>query len=86
MRRVTIVDAHRPDNLIETGYYDTSPGSSGNGYNGCWGVYPYFSNSLIAASDIEEGLFILQPDYQRASHLEGSILRGNRHAASWFSG
>ena len=70
---VTIVDAHRPDNLIETGYYDTSPFPSGNGYNGCWGVYPYFSNDLIAASDIEEGLFILQPDYQRASYLEGVV-------------
>ncbi len=70
---ITIVDGHKPDNLIEVGYYDTSPFESANGFNGCWGVYPYFSDGLMIGSDIEEGLFILQPDYQRASYLEGIV-------------
>ena len=71
---ITVVDAHQPDNLIEVGYYDTSPFESDNGFNGCWGVYPYFTDGLMIGSDIEEGLFILQPDYQRASYLEGVVM------------
>ena len=69
---VTITDATHPDNLIETGWYDTSP-LSGNGFNGCWGVYPYLPSGLIIATDMEEGLFILQPTYQQASYLEGTV-------------
>jgi choice-of-anchor B domain-containing protein len=70
---VTVVDAHKPDNLIQVGHYDTSPFSSASGFNGCWGVYPYFSDSIIVASDIEEGLFVLEADFERAAYLEGIL-------------
>jgi choice-of-anchor B domain-containing protein len=71
---VTIVDAHRPNNLIEVGYFDTSPfnGEEG-GFGGCWGVYPYFPSGRIVASDRQEGLFVLNPQYKRACYLEGNI-------------
>ena len=69
---VTLVDVSRPHNLIQTGYYDTSP-LSGNSYNGCWGVYPYLPSGILLASDIEGGLFVLNPDYVPACHLEGVI-------------
>jgi choice-of-anchor B domain-containing protein len=75
---VTIVDALHPDNLIETGHYDTSP-QSGNGFNGCWGVYPYFESDIIVASDIEEGLFVLKPNYTRAAYLEGTVVDSAFH-------
>ena len=67
-----IVDAHEPDNLIEVGNYDTSFDFTMD-YHGAWGAYPYFPSGLIAISDIENGLFILRPTYQRASYLEGRI-------------
>lgn len=70
---VTVVDAHRPDNLIQVGQYDTSPFASASGFNGCWGVFPYFDDSTVLASDIEEGLFVLHADYQRAAYLEGFL-------------
>ncbi len=70
---VTIIDAARPSNLVETGRYDTSPLPPASGFGGCWGVYPYFSSGLIAATDIEEGLFILEPEYHRAAYLEGTV-------------
>ncbi|MFT7587973.1 MAG: choice-of-anchor B domain-containing protein [Limisphaerales bacterium] len=70
---ITVVDAKRPQNLIETGRFDTSPFPSQGSFNGCWGVDPYLPSGLILASDIEEGLFVLQPEYQRASWLEGTI-------------
>jgi choice-of-anchor B domain-containing protein len=69
---VTIHDVSRPNNIIETGHFDTSP-LSGAGYNGCWGVYPFLASSLILATDIEEGLFVLQPNYVRGAYLEGVI-------------
>lgn len=74
---VTIVDANRPENLVETGYYDTSPFAPGDGYEGCWGVYPYFATGTIIASDRQEGLFVLQPNYKRACYIEGNVTESN---------
>lgn len=70
---VTIVDAHRPDNLVEVGHYDTSPFPSGDGFEGCWGVYPYFPSGNIVCSDRQEGLFVLTPTLKRACYLEGKV-------------
>jgi choice-of-anchor B domain-containing protein len=70
---ITIVDAKRPHNLIQSGNYDTSPLPPGPGFEGCWGVYPYFKSGLIVASDRFEGLFVLKPNYVRACYLEGLV-------------
>lgn len=75
----TIVDANRPGNLIETGYYDSSP-FSGNGFNGVWGTYPYLPSGHILSTDIEEGLFVLFSEYVQGCYLEGIVsdsLTGN---------
>ncbi len=69
---VTIVDAHRPQNLVEVGKFDTSPLATPE-FKGCWGVYPYLPSGIILASDMQEGLFVLQPDYQRGCYLEGNV-------------
>lgn len=70
---VVVLDASQPDELVETGRYDTSPYLSGSGYNGCWGVYPYLPSGNILAADIERGLFVLTPDYKRAVHIRGTV-------------
>ncbi|MEX2588729.1 MAG: choice-of-anchor B family protein [Chitinophagales bacterium] len=70
---VNLVDATRPDNLVETGRYDTSPFPSRGTYDGCWGTYPYLPSGNILASDIQEGLFVFTPTYTRACYLEGTI-------------
>ncbi|MBK8045039.1 MAG: choice-of-anchor B family protein [Haliscomenobacter sp.] len=57
---VVLTDAHRPQNLIETGRYDTYPQSK-QGFEGCWGAYPYLPSGLLLASDISTGLYVLQP-------------------------
>lgn len=76
----TIVDAARPDNLVQVGNYDTYPGGSGSGFFGCWGVYPYLPSGNIIASNINDvpnsstgKLFVLTPTYVRACYLEGTI-------------
>ena len=78
----TIVDATRPDNLVQVGNYDIYPGDAGSGFEGCWGVYPYFPSGTIIASVITAigtnngELWIMQPDYVRACYLEGRIRNG----------
>jgi choice-of-anchor B domain-containing protein len=70
---VTIHDADRPGNLIEVGFFDTSPDYSGDGYDGCWGVYPFLPSGNIIAADIQEGLYVLDIDYKRACYVEGVV-------------
>ncbi|MFT5337337.1 MAG: choice-of-anchor B domain-containing protein [Luteibaculaceae bacterium] len=70
---VTIHDVQDPSNVIEVGHFDTSPNYEGNGFNGCWGVYPWLPSGLIIASDIEEGLYVLNPNYQRGKVLIGVV-------------
>lgn len=69
---VVVVDNDRPNNLIEVAKYDFSD-FEGDGFHGCWGVYPYLPSGNIIASDIETGLWVLTPNYQRACYLEGTV-------------
>ncbi len=69
---VTIVDAHRPQNLVQVAQYDTY-GGSGTGFQGCWGVYPYLPSGNLICSSITDTLFILTPQYVRACYLEGTM-------------
>jgi choice-of-anchor B domain-containing protein len=70
---IAIFDVTRKNNLQEVGNYDTSPSFTGDGFNGAWGVWPYLPSGNIIASDIETGLWILQPTYQRSCYLEGLV-------------
>jgi choice-of-anchor B domain-containing protein len=70
---VSVVDASNPSNLIEVGYYDTSTGYSGNGFNGAWGTYPFLPSGNILVSDIENGLYVIEPKYGNASFIEGYV-------------
>ncbi len=70
---ITLVDASRPNNLVEVAYFDSSPQFSGDGFNGAWGVYPYLPSGNILISDIERGMHVVTPTYKRASYLEGVI-------------
>jgi len=69
---VVITDVSRPTNMIKVGAYDTFFGGNG-GTNGCWGAYPYLPSGLVLATDRANGLFVLQPNYQRACWLEGTV-------------
>lgn len=69
---VTVHDITYPHNMVEVGHYDTYPQQT-TSYDGCWGAYPYLPSGLILATDISEGLFVLNPNYQQAAYLEGTI-------------
>jgi choice-of-anchor B domain-containing protein len=77
---VSIVDISNPSNLIEVGYYDTSDDFSGNGFNGAWGAYPWLPSGNILVTDIENGLYIIEPKYTNASFVEGIVTDANTGA------
>ncbi|NNF01339.1 MAG: choice-of-anchor B family protein [Bacteroidia bacterium] len=70
---VTIHDASRPHNLCQVGYNDTYTAGGGNGFQGCWGVYPYLPSGNIIASDRNTGLKVLSPTYVRGCYVEGNV-------------
>jgi choice-of-anchor B domain-containing protein len=76
---VVITDAQRPGNLVEVGRYDTYAGSE-RGFYGCWGAFPFLPSGILLASDIQSGLYVLQPKYQRACYLEGSVRDASSNA------
>lgn len=57
---VTIFDISDATNPQRIAHYDTYSNTDYSGYNGCWGVYPYFPSGTIIASDGLNGLFILK--------------------------
>jgi len=58
---IQIFDISDPNDIDVVAYYDTYPDNTGyDGYDGCWGVYPYFPSGLIVASDMTYGLFVLE--------------------------
>ncbi|MEL6140658.1 MAG: carboxypeptidase regulatory-like domain-containing protein, partial [Bacteroidota bacterium] len=67
-----IVDVSVPDNGIEVAYYDTWLGGDG-GFNGSWGAYPFLPSGLVLATDIANGLFVIEVDYKRGARLKGLI-------------
>lgn len=85
---VVIADVSRPGNMVVTGRYDTYPAGGGGGFEGCWGVYPYFTNSdIIIASNLGTNtnpyngqLYILTPTYTRGCHLEGVVRDASNNA------
>ncbi len=57
---VQIYDISNPTNPTQVAYYDTYPQALNySGYQGCWGVYPYLPSGIVLASDISNGLFVL---------------------------
>lgn len=69
---IVVHDAHDPSNLIKLGSFDTYVGQT-PGFDGCWGVYPFFASNKAVSADITEGLFILQINYAPAASLVGVV-------------
>jgi choice-of-anchor B domain-containing protein len=69
---VEIVDASVPDILVEVAYYDHWYGGDG-GFFGSWGAYPFLPSGLVLSTDIENGLFVVEVNYQRAARLRGIV-------------
>ena len=60
---VQIFDISNPSNVTRTGYFDCAPANCPTcpypDYSGCWGVYVDLPSGIILASDMQDGLFVL---------------------------
>jgi choice-of-anchor B domain-containing protein len=77
---VVITDITRPTNPVNVGWYDTFAQGTGGGFDGCWGVYPFFPSGNLVCSDITNGLYVLQPTYVRACYFEGTVIDSTTNA------
>lgn len=69
---VQVFDLTDPENVQKVGYYDTEPNNTNyQGFTGCWGVYPFFPSGNIIASDMNNGLFVLDANALELPPLEG---------------
>ncbi|MFO0873714.1 MAG: choice-of-anchor B family protein [Phycisphaerales bacterium] len=53
-----LVDVSNPLAPVETGFFDTFPGSDSANFNGLWDNDPYLPSGTVLGSDIERGLFV----------------------------
>ena len=83
-------DATYPNNLVEVANYDSYIGS-GNGFDGCWGTYPYLPSGLIISSDINSSnngsgrLLLLERGFSQACYLQGNVTDINNQTLSGVS-
>ena len=57
-----IFDANdSPTAPVQVGFFDTYPENNNTGYNGAWSNHPFFPSGTVIVSDINRGLFILDP-------------------------
>jgi choice-of-anchor B domain-containing protein len=48
--------------LAEIASFDTVPENDARLFAGAWNAYPYFASGIVLVSDIQRGLFVLEPD------------------------
>ena len=59
--------------LAEVAYFDTYPESDGRSFSGAWGGYPFFESGVVVASDINRGLFVLEPHLDAVPECDDGI-------------
>lgn len=73
---VQVFDIRDPSLPVHYGWYDTYPDNSTyTAYKGCWGVYPFLPSGRWIASDMQRGLFILQPHFLDSNEIRKETLR-----------
>lgn len=75
-----IFDANdSPASPVQVGYFDTYPANNNTGYDGAWSNFPFFPSGTVIVSDINRGLFVLDPSVALTrfeSPVSYRVLRG----------
>ena len=79
----TVHDITHPDNIVQVAYYDSYSGT-GDGFDGCWGTYPYLPSGNIISSDrnsVPGGfgtakLSVYERNFKQACYLQGNVING----------
>ncbi len=66
--------------MQEVAYFDTFPEADGSSnFGGAWNVYPFFDNGMVMISDINRGVFIVQPQLEEITAIK------NHHSGLWYN-
>ena len=71
LRIVNIADTI---DLSEVAFFDSYP-STGSGYHGAWGTFPFFASGKVVISDIETGLYVVRYPPSITSVREKEMLK-----------
>jgi len=74
-RGLVVFDAGDPEQLHEVASFDTFlvPATNEAGFDGAWGVYPFFPSGVVVISDINNGLFVLRVDAAALGQQAGRL-------------
>lgn len=82
-----IYDLSTPTNVTRLGYFDTNPtnglGLGNPDYSGCWGAYPFLPSNILLASDMQNGLFMLEADTILGVGIESAVAK-SKNASSVY--
>jgi len=83
---VQIFDISNPSNVVRTGFIDTNPTDCPScpnpSYSGCWGAYVDLPSGIIIASDMQNGLFVI--DASGALVSGGNNIAGTGNSVNIF--
>jgi hypothetical protein len=66
--------------MQEVAYFDSYPEADGSSnFGGAWNVYPFFDNGMVMISDINRGVFIVQPQLEEITAIK------NHHSGLWYN-
>ena len=69
-----VLDITDPAAPVEVGFFDTLPQTNVSVWDGSWSNYPFLSNGVVAVTDGDNGLFILQPQTGNSTAVEEAEL------------
>jgi len=61
-------------NFTEVGVFDIYPQDDNNQFNGAWSNFPYFASGNVIISGIEQGLYVVRPNFDLSSPPRPSML------------
>lgn len=82
---VYVYDIADPSSPKLVGFYDTSKEQNFRSFKGCWGIYPFLPSGVLLASDMQEGLFVFDIDYQLPKPEENRFMLFPNPAVSEIS-
>lgn len=69
-----VLDISDPNAPVEVGFFDTLPQTNVSVWDGSWSNYPFLSNGVVAVTDGDNGLFLLQPQTGNSTAVEEAEL------------
>jgi choice-of-anchor B domain-containing protein len=71
--------------LNEVAFFDVYPVNDDPAFNGTWNNYPYFASGNVIVSGIEQGLFVLRPNFALRTLIDDSTVFVRQHYLDFLS-